>query len=185
VKVRLLSYANRPSRQAFLVRRKVPIAVVFCEERLPKMEDPRTGLRQSFSEMSDEELLERWRGGYLTDIAVEIARTEFSLRGIQPPAYVARRVDSDTADEAEPSELVEIARSQVVVELEMLAARLESEGIPSVIVNANTNRMGPQFSNAAGGARLLVQSQFARNAKDIIALVNSGVFTLGDGDDVR
>ena len=149
------------------------------------MEDARAGLCQSFSEMSDEELLERWCGGYLTDIAVEVARAEFSLRGVQPPPYVAKEGDDPLVDEGEPSELVEVARSQVVAELEVLAARLNSEGIPPLIVNANTNRMGPQFSNAAGGARLLVPSQFANDAREIVALVKAGAFTLRDGDDVR
>jgi hypothetical protein len=146
------------------------------------MEDLRTCLSQSFSEMSDEELMERWCGGYLTDVAVEIARTEFSLRGVQPPAYVAKEVDMGPVDE-EPSDLVEVARSQALVELEVLAARLRSEGIPPLIVNENTNRMGPQFSNTAGGARLLVPSQFARDAMEIVALVKAGVFTLGETDE--
>jgi Putative prokaryotic signal transducing protein len=149
------------------------------------MEDLRTCVSQSFSEMSDEELMERWCGGYLTDVAVEIARTEFSLRGVQPPAYVAREVDMEPVDNEEPSDLVEVARSQALVELEVLAARLRSEGIPPLIVNANTNRMGPQFSNAAGGARLLVPSQFAKDAMEIVALVKAGVFTLGETDEKR
>jgi hypothetical protein len=45
--------------------------------------------------------------------------------------------------------------------------------------------MGPQFSNAAGGARLLVPAQCAKDAKEIIALVNAGAFALRDSDDVR
>jgi hypothetical protein len=135
--------------------------------------------------MSDEELMERWCGGYLTDVAVEIARTEFSVRGIQPPAYVAKEVDVGPVNDGEPSDLVEVARSQALVELEVLGARLRSEGIPPLIVNANTNRMGPQFSNAAGGARLLVPSQFAKDAMEIVALVKAGVFTLGETDDER
>ena len=149
------------------------------------MENPRAGLSQSFREMSDEELMERWCGGYLTDTAIEVARMEFSMRGVQPPPYVAKDADQRTGDEGEPSELVEVARSQVVSELEVLCARLKSEGIPPLIVNANTNRMGPQFSNAAGGARLLVPSQFAKDATEIVALVNAGAFALGDSDDVR
>jgi len=128
--------------------------------------------------------MERWCAGFLTDVAVEVARTEFSRRGVQPPAYVARQVDRP-AGEAGAAELVEVTRSQVLEELEVLGARLKSEGIPLVIVNANTNRMGPQFANAAGGARLLVPSQFAKYAKEIAALVKAGAFALRDGDDLR
>ena len=80
--------------------------------------------------------------------------------------------------------VAEVARSQVNVELEVLGARLSAEGIPSLIVNANSNRMGPQFSNAAGGSRLLVASQYEKDAKQIIALVKAGAFALKEGDDV-
>jgi len=144
----------------------------------------RDDLSDSFGEMSDQELMERWSGGYLTDLAVEVARKEFSLRGIQPPPYVAKIADNLAVTEGEPSELVEVARSQVNVELELLGARLGGEGIPSFIVNANSNRMGPPFSNAAGGARLLVASQYEKDAKQIVALVKAGAFTLRDSDDV-
>jgi hypothetical protein len=148
------------------------------------MEVPRAELSESFSQMSDEELMERWCDGCLTDIAVEVARNEFSLRGVQPPPYVPRDLDTRAANEGNPSELVEIARSQMFGNLEVLRARLDSEGIPSLIVNENSNRMGPQFSNTAGGARLLVLSQFADDAKQIVALLNAGAFVLGEGDDV-
>jgi len=122
-----------------------------AEHRELDMEDDsRACLSDSFREMSDQELLERWSGGYLTEIAVEVARKELTRRGIHPPPYVAKVPDNLAVDEAEPSELAEVARSQVNVELEVLGARLSAEGIPSLIVNANSNRMGPQFSNAAG-----------------------------------
>jgi len=135
--------------------------------------------------MGDEELMERWCGGYLTELAVEVARKEFAQRGIQPPDYVPKEVDSRPADRGEPSDLIEVARSQAFGELEVLAARLESEGIPPLIVNANSNRMGPPFSNSAGGSRLLVPSPFAKDAKEIVALLKSGAFILRDGDDLR
>jgi len=147
-------------------------------------DDSRACLSDSFREMSDQELLERWSGGYLTEIAVEVARKELTRRGIHPPPYVAKVPDNLAVDEAEPSELAEVARSQVNVELEVLGARLSAEGIPSLIVNANSNRMGPQFSNAAGGSRLLVASQYEKDAKQIIALVKAGAFALKEGDDV-
>lgn len=144
------------------------------------MQDPRAGLAQSFREMSEDELMERWCGGYLTDIAVEVARAEFARRGVQPPAYVASQAERPAAGEAQ---LVEVARSQELGELEVLGARLKGEGIPVLIVNANTNRMGPQFANAAGGARLLVPAQFAADARQILALVRTGAFALREGEE--
>jgi hypothetical protein len=149
------------------------------------MQNPRAGLAETFRQMSDDELRERWCAGCLTDLAIEVAQQEMALRGLAAPPYVAMETEPRGAQDDSPSELVEIARSQLISDLQMLRARLDSEGIPSLIVNENSNRMGPQFSNTAGGARLLVLSQFALDAKQIVALLNSGAFALREDDDVR
>jgi len=97
---------------------------------------------------------------------------------------VAKVADNLAVTEGEPSELVEVARSQVNVELELLGARLSGEGIPSFHRQCEFESHGPPFSNAAGGARLLVASQYEKDAKQIVALVKAGAFTLRDSDDV-
>ena len=43
-------------------------------------DDHRKELADTFGQMSDEELLERWRSGSLTEVAVEVARAEFARR---------------------------------------------------------------------------------------------------------
>lgn len=148
------------------------------------MEDSRAGLAGSFRRMSDEELLERWSSGCLTDIAIEVAKEELALREVPAPPYVSRESDEPPADRHEALEPVEVARSHSVMELQLLAARLESEGIPSLIVNENTNRMGPQFSNSAGGSSLLVALQYAGDAREIVDLLNKGEFAIRDGEDL-
>ena len=148
------------------------------------MLDPSAGLSETFRQMSDEELIERWCGGCLTEFAIDAAQTEFLRRGVLAPEYVAKDMADTIGEVLDPSELVEIARSQEISELQMLSARLDSEGIPSLIVNENTNRMGPQFSNAAGGARLLVLAQYAPDAREIVALVKAGIFALRDDEDL-
>ena len=77
-----------------------------------------------------------------------------------------------------------VARSLIASDLHILHARLEADGIPSFVVDDNINRMNSLWSVAVGGAKLLVPLQFAGEAKRIIGFVQSGRFSLGEGDDV-
>lgn len=81
---------------------------------------------------------------------------------------------------------VEVARSMGSGpgELEILRARLSSEKIPCYIADANTNGMNALWSIALGGTRLMVPAEHAAAAREIIALVRSGAFELGDDEDV-
>ena len=49
------------------------------------MPDPRSELCEIYREMSDEELVERWVDGNLTEVAMDVARADFSRRGILAP----------------------------------------------------------------------------------------------------
>jgi hypothetical protein len=148
------------------------------------MQDARSGLAGAFGAMSDEELLERWRGGQLTDIAVEVARAELLRRGLAAPDY---RAEEDRGPDTEPDEgphdFVVLERSLAPGELEMLRARLEGEGIPSYIADGDTNRMNPLWSIALGGTRLLVARQYEATAREVIALLRAGAFRLEEGED--
>lgn len=148
------------------------------------MQDARAGLSAVYRRFSDEELLERWGDGCLTELAVEVAQAELARRGLLAPPYLAKDALATPAVQGPPGELVEVARSQIVGNLQVLGARLDSEGIASWIVNENTNRMGPQFSNAAGGARLLVRAALADDAREIAALLDAGAFALREDEDV-
>jgi hypothetical protein len=145
------------------------------------MEDPRAGLAEIYRDMSDEELIQRWTDGHLTQIAMQVARDEFSRRGIEPP-QVAREDASDATGSEETVTFVTLARSLAPGELQILRARLESDGIPAFVVDDNINRM--TWSIAVGGARLLVPQQFAAEARQIIDLVRSGRFSLRQDDDL-
>jgi hypothetical protein len=145
------------------------------------MEDPRAGLAEIYRDMSDDELIQRWTDGHLTQIAMQVARDEFSRRGIEPP-QVAREDASDATGPEETVTFVTLARSLAPGELQILRARLESDGIPAFVVDDNINRM--TWSIAVGGARLLVPQQFAAEARQIIDLVRSGRFSLRQDDDL-
>jgi hypothetical protein len=147
------------------------------------MKDPRAGLAEIYRAMSDEELLQRWSDGQLTEIAMDVAREEFSRRGLEPPPIVKAEA-SDTAGPEETVTFVTVARSLTPTDLHILRARLEGDGIPSLVVDEGINRINSLWSIAVGGARLLVPKQFSADAKKIISLVRSGTFSLREGDDL-
>ena len=91
-----------------------------------------------------------------------------------------------TGRNAPSEDPVEVARSMASGpgELEILRARLASEKIPSYIADANTSGMNALWSIALGGTRLMVPAAHAAAAREIIALVRSGAFELGEDEDV-
>jgi hypothetical protein len=148
------------------------------------MTDARSGLARIFALMSEDELLARWRGGHLTDLAIEAAGGELLRRGIAAPIYVAVPDRPAEAPAEEPREFVEVARALHPGRLEILRARLDSEGIPSFVADAETTRMNALWSIALGGARLLVESRFEAEARELIALLDAGAFALREGEDL-
>jgi hypothetical protein len=152
------------------------------------MTDPRPELSETYREMSDDELVERWTEGHLTEIAKEVARAEFARRGMAVPARTAADDEDDTPDGTAAEETVvfeTVARSLIPSDLHILCARLEADGIPAFVVDDNITRMNSLWSVAVGGARLLVPQSFATEAKQIIGYVRSGRFRLREGDDTR
>ena len=149
------------------------------------MPNPRADLTDTYRDMSDEELMERWLDGHLTDVAMDVARAEFSRRGIAAPEVVPREDDDDEGPGSEEAvRFVTVARSLIPSELHILRARLEGDGIPAFVVDDNITRMNSLWSVAVGGARLQVPQQRAAEAKQIIAYVKSGRFALGEDDDL-
>ena len=144
--------------------------------------DPRLELSDAFREMSDEELAERWAAGQLTDLAMEVARAEFARRGIEPPAIDAAQPPADDDAAGEAIAFATVARSLMPAELQVLRARLESEGIPAFVADGEINRMNALWSIAVGGARLMVPREFETEARQIIALLKAGRFALRDGE---
>ena len=150
----------------------------------PTMANPRAELSETYREMSGEELMELWIDGNLTEIATEVARAEFSRRGIQAPELAPPENADGAAGAQETVTFATVARSLIPSELHILRARLEGDGIPSFVVDDNITRMNSLWSVAVGGARLLVPQQLAEEAKQIIDHVKSGRFALREGDDV-
>jgi hypothetical protein len=147
------------------------------------MSDHRDELSDTFSQMSDGELIERWSSGNLTETAVAVARAELIRRRIAIPDIV-EAIDEDSGSEGDVS-FATVARSLEPLQIEMLRARLEAEGIESFAIDAGINQVNPLFGIAVGGVRLLVPRESADEARRIIKLVKSGGFALRDDENVE
>jgi Putative prokaryotic signal transducing protein len=147
------------------------------------MNDHREELAATFAQMGDEELLERWRSGVLTEVAVEVARDELARRGIDAPQFVPLEfLDEDSTGQGDVS-FVTVARSLEPLQIEMLRARLQAEGIMAFAIDAGINQANALVSIAVGGVRLMVPRESADEARRIIGLIRSGRFALRDGDE--
>jgi hypothetical protein len=146
------------------------------------MPNLRQELIETFRDMSDAELLDRWLEGNLTELATEVAQAEFSRRGIQAPVVEPPERADEEADSGATVAFATVARSLIPSDLHVLCARLEAEGIAAFVVDDNITRMNSLWAVAVGGARLLVPQQDAAEARRIIDYVKSGRFALREGD---
>ena len=146
-------------------------------------DDHRTELADTFGQMSDEELLERWRSGSLTEVAVEVARAELDRRGINAPQFVPFELPEVDPEPQGDVSFVTVARSLEPLQIEMLRARLQAEGIMAFAIDAGINQVNALYSIAVGGVRLMVPRESADEARRILGLIRSGRFALRDGDD--
>ena len=146
------------------------------------MSDHREELSETFARMSDEELIERWSTGYLTDTAVEVAQAEFTRRQISPPDAVRSEPSTEESGPQSDVSFTTVARSLEPLQIEMLRARLQAEGITAFAVDAGINQVNALVAIAVGGVRLMVPHEFADEAKRIIQLVKSGRFALRDDE---
>jgi hypothetical protein len=143
----------------------------------------RTELAEAFRSMGEDELIERWRSGNLTEIAVEVARAEFATRAIQVPPFEA--AEAHAVDRAAPSSVsfVMVARSLEPWQIEILRARLQAEGIDAFVADGGINKANPFYSIAVGGVRLMVPQASSAQALRIVELVRSGQFALRDDEE--
>jgi len=147
-------------------------------------DDHRNELADTFRQIGDEELIERWRSGNLTETAVEVARAELARRGISAPELTRiEPADENPGTQGDVS-FATVARSLEPFQIEMLRARLKAEGIEAFAVDAGINQINPLVSIAVGGVRLMVPRESADEARRIVELVKAGRFALRDDDDL-
>jgi len=141
-------------------------------------------LMQTFCEMSDGELIERWSSGRLSEIAVAVARRELARRKLAVSEFVEAKLRNEEERSDSGVSLETVARSFDPLEVEMLRARLQAEGITAFAVDQGINQINALYSIAVGGIRLMVASEHAQQARQIIDVVRSGALALREGDDL-
>jgi hypothetical protein len=137
-------------------------------------------LAEKFRLYDDEELLELFRSGDLTELAQTVARTELARRGINPVLSPAEAEPEPVAE----GDLVMVARMYNPLEAEMLRGRLESEGVPAMVADIQTAQVNPFYKLAIGGVRVMVPEAYLARAREIVRADARGDYALDDGTDV-
>lgn len=140
-------------------------------------------LAELYRHFSDEYLLEKLRSGTMTELAQQVAKEELASRGITYSPLPEQEQPAPTVI-YDPLQFVTVASSLNSMTMHILRARLEAEGIPAILADANMAQSYSIVSVAVGGVRLQVPAEFVEEARQIIADVNSGALALTDEDDV-
>ena len=140
----------------------------------------RESLVEHFALLSDEELLNQFRSGELTDLAAEVAGSELRARKIDCSTTGAEDLLADplAQDDAEvdTGDMVLAARYSTAAEAYMLQSRLELEGMPAVVTDTQVaQNLVPV---AAGGVRVLVPEAYLTRAREIVLAIEKGDFAL-------
>lgn len=117
-------------------------------------------------------------------MAEQVVREELESRGI---SYLSWPPETETIVEPihyHPLHFVTVASSLNSITMHILRAKLEAEGIPAILADANMAQSYSTVSVAVGGVRVQVPAEFVEDAQQIIADINSGALMLTDDDDV-
>jgi hypothetical protein len=149
----------------------------------------RESLLERFRLFNDKELLDLFHSGGLIDLAKEVAAEELRQRGVEvaKPATEANTANEDTlgSEDNAPSgggDLVLIARVFTPIEAHMLQSRLQAEGVPAVVADAQVVGVNPLLTMAVGGVRVLVQESDLERAREIVTAIERGDYAL-DGQE--
>jgi hypothetical protein len=138
-----------------------------------------------FVELTDDYLLEVYNSRTLIDLAVEVADEELTRRTIPhaPPIFMREENNEPQKPSNGESIIFEtVARSWSTSQIEILRARLEAEGIPAFVIDGGMSQLYSFIAQPIGGARLQVLRERAREAREIIAAVNSGALAATNQD---
>ena len=141
-------------------------------------------LVEIYRHFSDEYLLEKLHSKTMTELAQQVVKEELESRGICYLPMPAQAFVFAAPVRNYPLEYVTVASSFNSITMHILRARLEAEGIPAILADANMAQSYSLVSVAVGGVRLQVPVEYAEEAMQIIADVNSGALAVTDEDDV-
>jgi len=137
----------------------------------------REALRETFQELSDEELLRRCASGELTELAQSVAAAEARARGLEvPPAAPA----TTEAEQPYMGDWIIVARYLSYSEVHLLKSCLEAAGIPAAVADAQLVQTDALLMPAMRGASLRVPAAYATEAGEVIAAFKRGDFRLDE-----
>jgi hypothetical protein len=141
-------------------------------------------LAEKFRLYTDEELLELFRSGDLTEPAQTVARAELVSRGIDLGQSAAPSPAESEPEATVEGDLVLVARMLDPLEAEMLRGRLEAEGVPAMVVDTLTAQNNVFYKLAIGGVRVMVPEAYLAQAREIVRADARGDYVLDDSADV-
>lgn len=146
---------------------------------------------QSFRQLSDEELADKFANPKLADEARAAIAQLLGERGVDAAEILQTMVDEFAAIDPPPvsGQLEHPIPTEVVgqysnmVEAEMVCGLLAQAGIPATMSDAQTVTMNHLWSNAIGGVRVKVPFTDVEAAKAMIASWQNDSFALQDADE--
>jgi len=150
------------------------------------MQVSRDQLEALFGELSDEELLHRC-GTDLTELAREVALAEASRRGLTLAARAALDESQGTEVAHGHGPLCLCARYLNPIDAQVLAARLQQEGLAAQVMDADTvYANGALFGSLSlGGVRVMVPESQLEDAKRIRERFDAGEYAIDEDFDVN
>jgi hypothetical protein len=148
----------------------------------------RESLTEHFGLLGDDELLDQFRSGELTELAHEVAGAELARRKIdasmskpapaevEPPEAESLPGDEPRSDD---EDLVLLGRFSNPVDAYLLQSRLDAEGVPAIVADALTYQ-NMAFGAVIGGVRVLVPESYVERAAEIKKEIDRGDFALDD-----
>ena len=138
-------------------------------------------LTRRFKEISDDELLSRYRSGTLNEVAQRVAAAEIASRGFELPKPISTPRESGDHE----GDFVTVAQYLNPTDAHIVSSRLEASGVPAVVADANLVQMNSLWAVAVGGVRIRVPASRVADAKEVIEAFNRGDFALPDDGDLR
>jgi Putative prokaryotic signal transducing protein len=154
----------------------------------------RESLTEHFGLLGDDELLDQFRSGDLTELAHDVAGAELTRRKIDPsmkaeapppetaPAAAEPPPEDETATNDE--DLLLLGRFYNPVDAYLLQSRLDAEGVPAIVADALTYQNMAFGAAVVGGVRVLVPESYLARAAEIKKQIDRGDFALDDKSDV-
>jgi hypothetical protein len=138
----------------------------------------RESLIEHFRLLSDNELLDQFQSGDLTDLAREVAAAELRLRRIDfsESPQASTEPEADVAAALGNEDLVLVARLDSV-SANLLLSRLNAEGVPAIIADDFASRNIP-FGVGFDGVRVMVPESYLARAVEIKRKVDRGDYAL-------